>query len=444
MAKYLFGFNVVGLSPAHLKYLEKFSACSHLIKNGNKAIMDPVFPCLTIPGQASLATGKYPCDHGMIGNGLFYRERLEVSFWDQYRSLLQAEPFWERIKKIKPELKTAILFWQNTLYGKADIVITPKPMHTDQGMIPWCYSKPAGLYENLAKQIKPFDLRHYWGPMASPMSSRWIMNAAISVLEKHRPNLMMIYLPILDYSCQRFGPEDSRIMDDLKIVDELIGNFLNALDSIGIKKDSAIALFSEYSMSKVEGAALPNLLLRQAGFLNVREIGGREYLDIEMSRAFAMVDHQVAHIFVQNKEDERAIAELLQETDGIQLVLNKNQQKEYMTNHERSGELVAVADHDRWFTYYWWNDLAKAPDFTHTVDIHRKPGYDPLELFLASDKKGISMDTSLIKGSHGAPAEKNKCKAVFMISGENLQHTSMTQGIGMVEVAGILENILTG
>jgi len=444
MAKYLFGFNVVGLSPAHLEYLEELPACSHLIKNGNKAIMKPVFPCLTIPGQASLATGKYPCDHGMIANGLFYRERLEVSFWDQYRSLLQSEPFWETIKKKRPELKTAVLFWQSTLYGKADIIITPKPMHTDQRMIPWCYSKPVGLYENLARQIKPFDLRHYWGPMASSMSSRWIMNAAISVLEKHRPNLMMTYLPILDYSCQRFGPEDPRVLDDLKIVDELIGNFLNALDSMGIKKDSVLTLFSEYSMSQVTGAAFPNLLLRQAGLLSVREIEGREYLDIEMSRAFAMVDHQIAHIFVQNKEDERAVAELLQKTDGISLILTKEQQKEYMVNHERSGELLAVADHDRWFAYYWWNDPEKAPDFAHTVDIHRKPGYDAMELFLAPDKKGISMDTSLIKGSHGAPAEDKDRNAVFMISGDRLEHPALAQEIEMVEVAGMLENILTG
>ena len=442
MAKYLFGFNVVGLSPAHLEYLEKLPACSQLIKNGKKAIVKPVFPCLTIPGQASLATGKYPCNHGMIANGMFYRDRLEVSFWDQYRSLLQAEPFWENIKKKRPELKTAVLFWQSTLYGKADIIITPKPMHTDQRMIPWCYSKPVGLYENLVSKIGSFDLRHYWGPMASPMASRWIMNAAIAVLEKHRPNLMMTYLPILDYSCQRFGPEDPRVLDDLKIVDELIGNFLNALNSMGIREDSAIALFSEYSMSQVTGAVFPNLLLREAGLINVREIEGREYLDIEMSRAFAMVDHQIAHVFVQNKEDEKAVAELLQETDGISLVLNRDQQKEYMINHERSGELLAVADHDRWFAYYWWNDPKKAPDFAHTVDIHRKPGYDPLELFLASDKKGISMDTSLIKGSHGAPAEENERKAVFMISGDRLEDPALAQKIEMVEVASIFEKIL--
>ena len=442
MAKYLFGFNVVGLSPAHFEYLEKLPACSQLMENGKKAIMEPVFPCLTIPCQASLATGKYPCDHGMIANGMFYPDRLEVSFWDQYRSLIQAKPFWESIKKKKPELKTAILFWQSTLYGKADIIITPKPMHTDHRMIPWCYSKPVGLYENLVSKIDPFDLRHYWGPMASPMSSRWIMNAAISVLEKHRPNLMMTYLPILDYSCQRFGPEDPRVLDDLKIVDELIGNFLNALNSMGIREDSAIALFSEYSMSQVTGAVFPNLLLRQAGFLNVREIEGREYLDIEMSKAFAMVDHQIAHVFVQNKEDERAVAELLQKTDGIGLVLTKEQQKEYMINHERSGELLTVADHDRWFAYYWWNDPGKAPDFAHTVDIHRKPGYDPLELFLAPDKKGISMDTSLIKGSHGAPAEGKDCKAVFMISGDSLDDSALAQEIKMVEVASIFEKIL--
>ena len=441
MAKHLFVFNVVGLSPQHLEYLEGFPAFSHLLKNGKKAAMKPVFPGLTIPAQASLATGAYPCEHGMIANGLFYRDRLEVSFWDQYRSLVQVEPFWERIKRDNPEMKTAVLFWQNTLYGNADIIVTPRPIHTEHEMIQWCYSKPVGLYEALARELKPFDLMHYWGPFASVRSSRWIMDAAISVLRNHRPNLMLTYLPHLDYSGQRLGPEAPQILDELKLVDELIGNFLDELERTGLQKDSVVAVLSEYSMSQVSGAVLINLLLREAGFLSVREIEGREYLDIEMSRAFSMVDHQIAHIFVQ-KQDEKDVYNLLMGVDGIQTVLNREEQRKYRVDHERSGELLAIARSDRWFAYSWWNSPGKSPDFAQTVDIHRKPGYDPLELFFDHEKMVIPLDTSLIKGSHGVPAEGREGMAVFLISGEGLDRIEPANEIDMVEVTPILEEVL--
>ena len=220
MARYLFVFNIACLSPDYLNFLEKMENFSKLMKTGKKALLEPVFPGLTIPCQASLATGVYPDRHGMIANGLFDRDRLEVSFWDQYRSLLLAEPFWEKMKAARPEFKTAVLFWQNTLYGKADIIITPRPMHTEQGLIQWCYSRPVGLYEELSKEIGPFDLMDYWGPMASGKASIWINKAAMEVLKKHKPNLMMIYLPHLDYSCQKYGPKDSKVMEDLMVIDD--------------------------------------------------------------------------------------------------------------------------------------------------------------------------------------------------------------------------------
>lgn len=443
MSKYLFVFNVVGLSPAHLDNPDDLPAFSELIQSGNKAAMTPVFPCLTIPGQASLATGTHPSRHGMVANGLFDRDRLEVGFWDQYRSLLQAEPFWERVKKTNPDLKTAVLFWQNTLYGNADIIITPKPMHTEHRMIQWCYSKPVGLYEAVAQEIGPFNLMHYWGPMASAESAKWITGAAISVLRKHRPNLMLNYLPLLDYSAQRFGPSSTEVMADLKTVDGLIGEFLEELDRLGIRQASTVAVVSEYSLSDVSGAVCPNILLRDAGLLKVREIEGLEYLDFEMSRAFAIVDHQVAHVYVR-EGSTREVAELLKGTAGVDMVLNPEEQKQYHIDHPRSGELVAVTTPDRWFAYYWWTNPEKAPDFAHTVDIHRKPGYDPLELFLNPQKTGISTDTTLIKGSHGAPSDGRQRKAAFLLSGDDAGRLALKPEVDMVEVSGILERIVLG
>ncbi|MDY0220340.1 MAG: alkaline phosphatase family protein [Desulfobacterium sp.] len=442
MSHHLFCFNIAGLSPFFLNKLIKMPGFSNLMKNGQKAEMVPVFPCLTLPGQASLSTGQYPCEHGIIANGFYDRDRFEVSFWDQYRSLVQAEPVWESLKNDNPDFKTALLFCQNTLYGNADIIITPKPMHTDKGLVQWCYSKPVGLYEKINQSIsRPFNLMDYWGPFASSKASEWIMEAAIYVVKEQLPDFMVTYLPHLDYSCQKFGPDDPRVDDDLQVLDGLMEDFIHNLENMGIWENSTICIFSEYSLSNVTGAILLNMELRKAGFLKVREIETREYLDFEMSRAFAMVDHQVAHIYVKDNNDIATVKGLIENISGIDMVLGKDEKEKYKINHERSGELVAVSDPDKWFAYYWWDIPEKAPEFAFNIDIHRKPGYDPLEMFMDMKTMKIPQTPELIRGSHGAPTGDGRGMAVFMLGGNRADRVSLTTTIDMVDVASILKKI---
>ena len=439
----VFCFNIVGLSPIFLNKLIGMPGFSRLMENGKKADMEPVFPCLTLPGQASFSTGAYPAEHGIVANGFYDRDRFEVSFWDQYRSLVQAEPVWESLKNNNPDLKTALLFCQNTLYGNADIIITPKPMHTDEGLVQWCYSKPVGLYEKISRDIgRPFNLMDYWGPFASSKASEWIMEAAICVVKQQLPDFMVTYIPHLDYSCQKFGPDDPRVDDDLKVIDNLMTGFINTLEKMGIWENSTICIFSEYSLSRVNGAVLLNMELRKAGFLKVREIESREYLDFEMSRAFAMVDHQVAHIYVNNKSDIEGVKHLIEKIDGVDKVLSEEGKKRLKINHERSGELVAVSDPDKWFAYYWWETPEKAPDFAFNIDIHRKPGYDPLELFMDMKTMKIPQTPELIKGSHGAPARDGEGMAVFMLAGKRADKISLPGAIGLVDAALLLKKIV--
>lgn len=441
MPKHIFVFNIVGMSPDYLNRLAELPAVASLLKNGRKAAMNPVFPCLTLPAQASITTGTNPCDHGIVANGFYYRDRNEISFWDQYRSLVQGAPVWERIKARRPDHTTAVLFWQNMLYGNADYIVTPKPLHADHKLIQWCYSKPVGFYENLAETISPFELMHYWGPWAGPDASRWIMKATISVLQNQTPDLMLVYLPHLDYSCQRLGPEDPAIDAEIRIVDELLADFLNALDQKGIADQSALMLLSEYSLSQVDGAICPNRLLREAGFLNTRSIDGKSYIDFELSRAFAMVDHQVAHIYIRHPDDVVPVANLLQSVDGVASVLSPAQQEQMHVRHKRSGELIAVSKPSKWFAYYWWENPSEAPDFADKIDIHRKPGYDPLELFFDEEKMGIPQDVQLIHGSHGAPPENGERMASFLLSGPGTEKISMPDVMHMTHIAGIIETL---
>jgi predicted AlkP superfamily pyrophosphatase or phosphodiesterase len=297
------------------------------------------------------------------------------------------------VKSKRPDLRTAVLFWQNSMFINSDIVVTPRPLHLDSGLVQWCYSKPAGYYEEVAARIGNFKLQTYWGPVASLESSRWIANCALQTWRTHRPNLLVVYLPHLDYSSQKYGPDAPQPLKALQEIDAVVGDLLTAFAG----GDTSVIICSEYSLAPVRGAIFPNRLLREAGLLRVREIAGKEYLDSELSEAFAMVDHQIAHVFCKPPAVSAARAALA----------NAHPLDFTTINHPRAGELIAVAPADKWFAYYWWNDWLKAPEFAFTVDIHHKPGYDPCELWFdyrrmaRTFKLATATDPGLVKGSHG-------------------------------------------
>ncbi|MDE1830403.1 MAG: alkaline phosphatase family protein [Thaumarchaeota archaeon] len=407
--KYKIIINLVGLEHKHLGS-DLAPNISALAEKGESAKMEPVFPAVTCTVQASILSGKYPNEHGIIANGLYDRGSHSVSFWEQASSLVQRERVWDTMKRKTPsrapsDIKTAVLFWQNTMFANSDVIVTPRPLHMGDGsMIQWCYSKPLGWYEETAKSLGEFSLATYWGPMASSKSSEWIGKAAEYTMENLRPNLMFVYIPHVDYSAQRFGKNSSQVRDDIKKADSIVGNIVDKASKLEIGDETEFLVMSEYSFDDVSGAVPINVKLRDAGLLQTRTIAEKEYVDFEYSKAFAMVDHQVAHIYIKGDCVDKT-HQILRDTPGIDKVLSKNDQKKLRINNERSGELIAISDKNKWFSYYWWHDPQKAPPFAETVDIHRKPGYDPVELFFDREKKCIPFDTNLIKGSHGRPPD---------------------------------------
>lgn len=395
--------NVVGLEHKHLNS-DLTPNISALAEKGESAKMEPVFPSVTCTVQASILSGRYPSEHGIIANGLYDRSSHSVSFWEQPSALVQKERVWDTLKNKSPSVKTAVLFWQNTMFVNSDIVITPRPLHMGDGsMIQWCYSKPVGYYEEASRTIGEFNLATYWGPMASHRSSEWIGKAAEYTLEKSRPNLMFVYIPHVDYSAQRFGPNSNQARDDLKKADSMVGDIVEKTSKLGTSDETEFMVISEYAFNDVSGAVPLNVKLREAGLLDITTIGGKEYIDFELSRAFAMVDHQVAHIYIKDGFADKT-QKVLEDLPEVEKVLTKKEQKGLKIDNERSGELIAISTKDKWFSYYWWDETQKAPPFAGTVDIHRKPGYDPLELFYDREKNSIPFDTNMIKGSHGRPA----------------------------------------
>lgn len=373
-----------------------------------------------------MLTGRHPGHHGIVGNGWFERSLQEVHFWKQSNHLVHGPMVWDTLRdRALSAGRTAPIiansFWWFNMYSGADISVTPRPQYRADGRkVPDCWTNPPTLRDELQKEFGPFPLFHFWGPMSDIRSTDWIACAAMSVEKKFQPDLHLIYLPHLDYCLQKFGPDDPRIDPEIREIDRVFEGLRKFYEKRGVQ----VVVLSEYGIAPVSRALTPNRTLRAGEFVAIRKEGNREYLDAGASRAFAVCDHQVAHIYVKDASDIEAVrATLLAGDHGIEHLLDTSAQRALGIHHERSGDLLAVAASGSWFAYPWWNDNLCAPDFARTVDIHRKPGYDPLELFmnpairvptayvgrkLMLRKFGmralletVPLDTSLVRGSHG-------------------------------------------
>jgi len=410
--------NVVGLTPRMLG--PDTPNLLQLSQRGGARHLSTVTPAVTCTAQTTFLTGVLPRQHGIVANGWYFRDLSEIWFWRQSNALVTAEPVWDAAKAIDSSFTCANMFWLYNMYSSAGIGVTPRPMYLADGRkIPDCYTAPAELRAELTKLLGTFPLFSFWGPATTITSSEWIARSAIHVRQTRRPTLTLIYLPHLDYGLQRAGPRHPSIAADLRAVDALCGEIIAEA-----KKDAAhIIVLSEYGITQVNGPIHINRALRRAGLLAVREELGREQLDPGASAAFAVADHQLAHVYIRRPETVAPVKELLEALPGVERVLDANGKAEHGLDHARSGELIALSRADRWFTYYHWLDDDRAPDFARTVEIHRKPGYDPVELFLdpairypklaigwrlAKRKLGvralmdvIPLDADLVKGSHG-------------------------------------------
>jgi len=308
----------------------------------------------------------------------------------------------------------------------------------------WCYSKPVGYYEKIVEQIGEFDLSSYWGPLASNLSSEWITKAAQYTIEKNKPNFMFTYIPHIDYSAQRFGKESNQVSDDLVLADSIVEKIIDTTKKSKIYENTQFIIFSEYSFNDVHGAIPINIILRNNGLLNVRKIGEKEYVDFEFSKAFAVVDHQIANIYLKSPQDKERIVNILKNNSDIDIIITEVEKKSFNIDHERAGDIIVVANRDKWFSYYWWYDENMAPSFTRMVDIHRKPGYDPLELFIDPKKRSIPFDTGLLKGSHGRPVNKITQEG-FSLYVSNIRSNlpkDESNSLDVVQIGKYLTNIL--
>lgn len=405
--------DVVGLSNSiigeHTPFLKEYIARKNIVN------IEPVLPGLTTAVQSTYLTGKWPAETGIVGNGWYDRTDCEIKFWKQSNKLVSGEKIWERAKKEDPGFTCANMFWWYNMYSSADFAVTPRPNYLADGRkMPDCYSHPAGLRDILQDKLGAFPLFQFWGPGANIKSTQWIADASMLTDDLHNPTLSLIYLPHLDYCLQKFGPDFSKIHKELNEIDEVIRQLVTFYE----KKGAQIIILSEYGIAPVKHPIHLNRLFREQGLLEIRMERGLELLDAGASKAFVVVDHQIAHVYINDPSITERVRALLEAVPGVELILNKEEQAAYHIDHERSGDLVLMAEENSWFTYYFWLDDSKAPDYARCVDIHKKPGYDPAEMFMTSKLRAgykllkkkagfryvmdvIPLDAGLVRGSHG-------------------------------------------
>jgi predicted AlkP superfamily pyrophosphatase or phosphodiesterase len=412
--------NVVGLSrslvgphtPALAAFADRHGLQAHA----------PVFPAVTCSAQSSIVTGLGPAGHGIVGNGWYDREAAEVRFWKQSNHLVRGTKLWDKLRGEVPGFTCAKLFWWYNMYAAVDFSITPRPLYPADGRKVFdVHTQPMELRDVLKRDLGAFPFPAFWGPAAGIASSEWIAASARWVEEQHAPTLSLVYLPHLDYPLQKLGPDAPEIPAELARIDRVAGGLIDYYESRNVR----VVVLSEYGISPVRRPIHLNRLFRARGWLQLKNELGRETLDCGGCRAFAVADHQVAHIYVADPALRGAVRELLENTPGIAKVRSPETAWGQATGPaaDRAGDFIAVAEPDAWFTYYFWDDDALAPDYARTIDIHRKPGYDPCELFidpaltapklriaafLLRKKLGlrglldvIPLDATLVRGSHG-------------------------------------------
>lgn len=417
--------DVVGLSSSLIGASTPFLAS--YVKKHHRTVIEPMLPAVTTAVQSTYLTGEWPNEHGIVGNGWYDRMDCEIKFWKQSNKLVEGEKIWEHARRLHPGFTCAKMFWWYNMYSSADFSVTPRPQYLSDGRKePDCYSHPAALRDRLQKELGRFPLFQFWGPGANIRSTQWIADASMLTDKWHDPSLTLIYLPHLDYCLQQFGHDDAKIGPELQAVDKVVEQLVSYYEGQGCE----IIILSEYGITNVDQPIHINRILREAGLIAVREERGTELLDPGASKAFAVADHQIAHIYINDESRRSEVRHLLERVPGVDKVLDRDGKRAHRIQHSRSGEFVLVADARSWFTYYYWLNDQRAPDFARIVDIHRKPGYDPVEMFLnpadpfvkmkvigkvLKKKLGfrylmdvIPLDATLIKGSHGRIAEDPK------------------------------------
>ena len=374
--------NIVGLTSRHIG--ENTPNIVSYMAAKPEIVIKPAFPALTCTAQSTYLTGKSVSEHGIVANGWYSRDLAEHQFWKQSNHLVEGPKLWEVLKEANPNFTCAKVFWWYNMYSSADFSVTPRPIYPSDGRKVFdVYTNPMGMREEIKEDLGPFPFPSFWGPNSGIESTQWIAKSAKWIERKKSPSLSLVYLPHLDYCLQKFGPDHPEVAKELKAID---GVFKDLLDFY-VSRDVKVVVLSEYGITPVNKPVHLNRIFRGKGWLTIKDELGKEMIDLGASKAFAIADHQIAHIYLNDASLYDEVLEVVRSTEGVEQVIAGVELDQLELRHDRAGDMIAVSDESSWFTYYFWEDDKLAPDYARCVDIHRKPGYDPVELFFDPEIK---------------------------------------------------------
>jgi hypothetical protein len=447
-ADYVLLLSIPGLRQEDLSRMPTLQA---IAAAGGCVPLAPGFPAVTCPVQATLTTGSSPAAHGIVANGLYDRASHHLEMWISPDGVHRAPRLWDRLKSARPDLRTAAWFLLQSKHATADLVCLPAPKHNPDGTeTMWCHTNPEPLYATLRDKLGDFPLHKFWGPIAGIESSQWIARSFLEASRANPPHFAAVYLPHLDYAAQRTGPDSPPAHAACGELDAEIARLIDGFAAVVGRDRLTVLVAGEYRIRPVSHTLFPNRVLREAGLLSVTDTADGELLDIENSRAWALADHQLSHVYLHDGHDRslvEQVATLFRGRAGVARVLaGEDLGKAGLTASappdmkSRCGDLVIESTPESWQSYFYWLDDAKAPRFARTIDIHRKPGYDPLELHIDRTKLpaiSIPLDVSLVKGSHGAIDPAKPHETIFIAS-----RPGIAKGpLAMHEIASIVTGI---
>ena len=429
MSKHLIFLTIPALRNSDLALMPNLMSLFSGGNSGSKTRLEHSFPAVTWPAQAAMLTGKLPSEHGVTANGFYWRESQKVEMWTAWNEVIQAPQLWDSLRDVDSQLTSCAWFPMLSKGCSADYVCMPAPIHQPDGSEDlWCHTKPQEFYGELLEQLGHFPLKHFWGPLANIISSQWIADSVVRCAEKFQPNFFYIYFPHLDYAAQKDGPDSDAAMKAVADLDQMLGPFIEQTNSAlaGNQIDWMVA--SEYTITPVDHVTFPNRILRSAGLLNVVQTDEGELIDFANSKAWALADHQFSQVYVRDADSDTIaqVVDLFSNAEGFDQILAMDDRKLIGMDHERAGEVVLLSSKNSWQAYYWWNEDSQAPKFARTVDIHKKPGYDPVELHVDMATRSIPLDATLIKGSHGLPSKDDDQKGVLLSTTDVLQEEQNT------------------
>ena len=370
--------NVAALAPVELG--EHTPHLNRLVEQGSLTPLQAPQPALTSVSHATMLTGLAPNEHGVVGNGWYDPNYAKIFNWNRSDRMMSGEKIWEALKKKKPEAKVANLFWRFCTHARCDFTLTERPTYFANGRKGAdVYSPQEDLKNELVAKHGPFPFFNFWGPKASLKSSEWIVNITADLVEREY-DLILCYAPGLDYDGQRFGPNSPQAKKTLAEGDLLFGGLISKALDHGYD----VSVVSDYGFTAVDQPIYLNRVLREHGYLSIESAANGELLEPGESKAFAVCDNQAAHVYVQDAQEVNKVKELLEDVHGVSKVLRVDESE--ALGHQRSGQLLAIADPQSWFAYPYWLDDSQAPDFASCVDIFSKPGFDPSEMFM---KEGL-------------------------------------------------------